>query len=275
MEGLERLGRDYDRLCGVSWRDQSKIMIRKNSAELPLFPFAWSLNHLLTHPLDSPELDQDNVSRRAMTWLYDFHQATASWGHHPRFSTVGKLLGRPGSYLHTCYQLTAAQLLYASGNRIGLALEDEGSVPNPDLYMRPSSQEKVHIEVKAPLQLQWLDASPPNLGSIRKSIHSTIKRARSQVRKSHSNLLIIGSSVHTIEQANAIKRSVTQEISVEGRRKQMAALLALIAYPAELDLNGTSIRIRRAYELHAVKNRNYLGPFNVRSNEQTSTEIPK
>jgi hypothetical protein len=246
-DGIKRLVSVYDEIIGGKFQQQKTIVERLSLASVKTFPFTWAISHL-EKCLRSGIVDIRYANTlTALMWLNMFSHVVETWQHHPRFNLVAKDLGKPKSFLHTSAQLITAAYLYHAGNRVGLSLEDNQGVPNPDLYIRSAPHGKVFLEVKAPEALQWGDSVDVSEGTIQKAVKDCIKRSSYQINRAHRGVLVISSSLLSNSFPALIEKCARQTLKLKGRDHRGLAAVACLS-PSNVAIDGPSGDMRFACE---------------------------
>jgi hypothetical protein len=212
-----------DRFNAIAGADQfelhAKILTRRAATPVEL-PFAWSIIHLQSC-VDDGRLDlARSDTNTAVTWLSTFCHVVEAWGHHPRFLKVAKTLSEPKAFIHTCGLFITAGQLYAQGHQIGLSLEDLEGESNPDLYIRVSSREKIHFEIKAPESLQAQAQRIPD-EVIETSVKKHLKKSSRQIHTGRPGVLVLVATAS--ELSEKIERAAELQLKLSGRNHKSLA----------------------------------------------------
>jgi len=76
------------------------------------------------------------------------------WRHDPGIERVLREIKNPASYAHAVISLAAASHLADAGNGVAFARPGLPNERTPDLWIATGPNERVGLEVKAPLALQ-------------------------------------------------------------------------------------------------------------------------
>lgn len=192
------------------------------------YPFAWALRRLSGQPSSTIATRMRTDEWTAYLWLTQFEGAVRMWAHHPRFRLVGETIA--SSFLHTTAQLIAAAALHRSGAAIGFPSETVPNQGNPDMYVRQDTKQRLHLEVKAPKELQPLDPLQPPAPShaeLEKTFRKSVKGSSHQINRTRPGYLVIASSV--LVQPDLAQAALERSVRAEGRtRTGLTGLMALL-----------------------------------------------
>jgi hypothetical protein len=146
---------------------QSKILQKGSETDIPKYPFAWSINYVKNLIKNNKIDSSDRNLMFSCALIKIFCEVVGRWRHHPRFSDVAFGLGKESHFLHTCGQFIIADYLFNQGMTIGLSKEDINHEPNPDLYIRTSTSNKLYLEVKSPQALHNFPSKSPKIKNIK------------------------------------------------------------------------------------------------------------
>ncbi len=269
-DGIKRLVSVYDEIIGGKFQQQKTIVDRLGLASVKTYPFTWAISHL-EKCLRSGTVDIRYPSTlTALMWLNMFSHVVEIWQHHPRFKLVAKDIGKPKSFLHTSAQLITAAYLYHAGNRVGLSLEDNPGVPNPDLYIKSAPHGKVFLEVKAPEALQWGEPVNVSEETIQKAVKNCIKRSSSQINRAHRGVLVISSSLLSKSLPALIEKCARQTLKLKGRDHRGLAAVACLS-PSNVAIDGPPGDMRFACEFSfgVVLNEHFDGDNPITTHRRT------
>ncbi|WP_156347972.1 hypothetical protein [Sphingomonas sp. Leaf231] len=238
----------YVELTSVDYNSQKNV-VRKNGPNVRFeYPLTWALESLGR----IMEQDESKTSHEALVAIHIielFNSICDRWAFSHRFPVVAKQFGNKKNFFHTIFSLMAADMLTSDGgSMVGLSLEDQHGVPNPDLYIRRGAAEKFHLEVKAPEEFQIITGSTDE-GRIKSRLQKVLKGSSRQINRNSRGVLIVGASIDDNEAVRNLERWMRN--LVRSRGAFHSGLAAMVIIVRRSDAEGPF------YEMISATNEHY------------------
>jgi hypothetical protein len=265
---------EYDELTGGAYAKQAASVSRAEAQQSQTIAcdeaFAWAVAHL-QRAFAAPILElRARDTATALTHLFAFEHAVEVWGHHPAFRAIMRTLSDGASFHHTMTQLVAAAQFYSHGNRVGLAHAGSGRERSADLFLRFTTTETLHIEVKAPSALTYPAPAPVDRVALDACVRGTLKKVRGQISSKKRGILVIAGGVVPTEVGDRLVGAVEAALRAKGRdHAGLAGVVVVTVEPsATLHAGAGEPRVRYdvAYHHAPVLNPHFAGqnPLDVR-----------
>jgi len=187
-------------------------------------PFVWALQHLrAAHSRKFINLD-DALINTALTRAMMFGQMIRAWKHHPRFEAIAKEVSHPASFNHTTGLFAFAEYLFDAGNRIAFSVENVDGKPKPDLYFRPSVDQRLFVEFKAPKVLTWNPDTNLTSLAVEKKVRELLGTSRQINRRNPGVIAIMVNHPHPGVARSALAASMKFLKNCGRRRGSLAAV---------------------------------------------------
>ena len=206
-----------------------KLAASKNKRHriVELAEYARTTAELLDKSPDDPiTIDGDLISE-----LVSLNSLFDRWKNHPAWNDLRNALANSNDVQHQLTQLLTASYLADNGNGVGIVfgVKDQGRIP--DLYVRPTVQESLQVEIKTPLALRGPAGSFTD-EALHKIIEDHLNKAASssggQLDKSKSGLLAIGAfhlKAETLDQMERISQAI---LNKQNERKPHLAGVVIV-----------------------------------------------
>lgn len=222
------------------------------------FPAAWAIHHLkkiFAEGVVDISIPEDNA---AIAHLYLLSDLFSRWQHHPLFKQSAR--GCALEFHHTVTQLMVASYLADHGNPIGFTNTKVLNGQSPDLYINNNTCNSLSIEVKAPPELQWPNASA-STERLEKIIDKQLRKARDQITGTAGGLVAIGALTLNHDEKNKIDLAIQSLIN---RKKVSTRILAIASvvrflYPVHFEPGMGSFRFGCSFAINIHKNPRFEG----------------
>lgn len=231
--------------------------IRGGNHRFLSYPLAWSLLRLRARNDHDPWTEDDLV---ASTYVDIANHMLARWGHHAFAPTFRR--GLVFEFHHTISQLLAASSLADSGLAIGFTTPAQAGGRTADMFINTGAVSRINVEVKAPTQLQWPAGtiSADRLGGLIEKMAN--KKARGQLPKGESGMLVLGASLSDQAPEARIER-VASDLAT---RKRLSSRVEAVLLVNLLSHSEGNVRLAPG-TWHAnvakVLNPRYAGPKRI------------
>lgn len=251
---LSSLEAQYDMLTGgMLSRDVAKLQRFDAQAADASYaiPLVWATRTLLRHIDSDYKVESSSAIRASLLRVLSFDGIIKAWKHHARFQQIAR--GFASTFFHATGTLMTASLLHQEGNPIGLSTSSHANEPNPDLYARRGSEERIYIEIKSPRLFQSIGEIP--LNEIQDVVDRTLEkqRTRKQVNQDRRGVIMITStSLQPPAFEESLRSSVAGWVRRRGHdRRGLAAVMTLvptinepgkfISLPSDLGYRGDTV----------------------------------
>jgi len=261
---LEQVAAAYDRLTGGLLAEHSAEAERAVSAAATGYPLAWALLRL-----------RDKIDIPGWSWIYQNDDALAAmyvctmqhwlacWGDDPRLDWIAIPLASPGRYLRTMTVFAAAQLLFASGNRVGFAVPTAAE-PDVGLHFSPGGAE-LSLAVSTPPALQWAAHERWSPQAVYATVTEAVAAAHGRINRARPGVVLLITSILQPNFDQAVVDSIHELFrGPRIRHRRIAAIAAIV--PKVMPTQRLD-RVGFFYGFYPIENPRFLGSSPVRVGE--------
>lgn len=237
-------------LTSIDYALQKKIVSKGGQGVKFEYALVWALE-TLADVLHSKESIASDRASMAIEVIALFNSVCDRWSNNHRFAQVAKQFGKKDNFFHTVFTLIAADMISSDGGvMVGLSLEDQIGVPNPDLYVRRGANEKSHLEVKAPADFQ-ITAGRIGEARVKTKLQRVLKDSSRQINRNSRGVLVVGASVNDADIVRELEKWMKNLVKSRGSFHSGLAALAIIV--RRNDAEGSF------YEIISATNEHYAG----------------
>ncbi|WP_421880783.1 hypothetical protein [Methylibium sp.] len=236
-------------------------------------PAAWATTHL-RRIMVGGDLEIASKDGMALAYVNVLQHAIARWQHHPMFTSVAK--GFVYEFHHSITMLATAGAMSDMGNRIGFTQTAEAFGRSPDMYVSVDHANRISIEIKAPVELQW-PRPTPTLERFTTLIANRAKDASKQFGEAGVGLLVIGASELNSQSQSIFEAAVEAAIHSKNISRRIAAIVGvhLSGQPEIKHVGVDSLATSNSFRFFLRNNPAYIGPAFLRTVDRSTEEQGK
>lgn len=153
------------------------------------------------------------------------------WRNDPAFAGIVRTFANPPDFPHAIITLAAASNLTDAGNGVGLYVTDPKGMRPADLWLASGVEDRMAVEVKAPIALQKRHGSV-SMKEARRIVETALKKAGSgasgQLRPERPGVLLVGGFHLRKRDVDMLEGAATYEFARRpGKRNHIAGMLTL------------------------------------------------
>lgn len=194
--------------------------------------------------------------------LYRTYRLSRRWANHPAWPALTATLTSLSEPEHTLMLLSVASYLADTGNGVGLHIRSLPGRAVADMWLEPSLNEQVQIELKTPAAMRIPSPDSLTVRSAVTLVDRAVKKSRRQLPAGRTSILVLGgyrlgSAWHNV--LEGARRVLTEQ---KRRRSLSGVLVADCTFTVFRTVNQIS-RVVPNMRVEFIPHPNYDGAVNV------------
>lgn len=184
------------------------------------------------------------------------------WRHHPAWPQLAKTFGADEAS-HTIMLLAVAGYLVDNHNGVGLYVDERSGQPVADMWLEPTLEQRVDVEVKTPLALRApLDPLTPDRAA--ELVGRALKKSGKQRKNTGSSVLVIGG--YHLSQSFAVMLTAVARV-LRGEQRKHRGLSGVLVVDCTFTVGSSAEAFAPILRVEFAPHPGYSGGITVDSRD--------